>query len=148
MSARGVAYLLDTNVVSELVRPAPSPRVVEWVERRSRLDLYLSVLTIGEIGQGVAAMADGARRERLAQWVAHDLPRQFVGRLLDVTVDVARRWGELNGAARRSGRPLPTVDGLLLATADLHGLTVVTRNVRDIGGRGVEIVDPWADDQG
>ena len=138
-------YLLDTNVISELVRPEPHPRVVAWVAAQSALDLHLSVLTLGEIGQGVGAMPEGTRRERLARWLEHDLPRQFRGRLLDADARVARRWGELGAAARRGGRPLPTVDGLLLATAAVHGLALATRNVRDCAERGVDVIDPWAD---
>ena len=136
-------YLLDTNVISELVRPSPSANVVEWVRARSALDLVLSVLTLGELEKGIRALAVGARRDRLTRWARTELPAQFLGRVLSVDHDVAVAWGVLAAAAQAAGRPLPVIDGLLLATAEAHGLTLVTRHVSDCAGRGVAVLDPW-----
>ena len=138
-----MAYLLDTNIVSELVRPAPDGKVVAWVESCSPLELYLSVLTFGEISRGVARLATGARRSRLTRWLERELPRQFLGRLLAIDDAVAVRWGQLAASGDAAGRPLPVIDGLLLATADVHGLVLVTRNASDCAGRGVPVFDPW-----
>lgn len=136
-------YLLDTNVLSEPARPEPDSRVVGWLREQSSLDLAISVLTLGEIGKGVELLPAGSRREELKEWLETALPDRFRGRVLEVDEAVARRWGELAADGRRSGRPLPVTDGLLLATAAVHGLTFATRNVRDCGNRGVSVLDPW-----
>lgn len=136
-------YLLDTNVLSEAARPQPNGGVVEWLERRASLDLALSVLTLGEIRKGVALLAAGKRKRRLEDWLAVDLVRQFSGRVLSVDEAVALAWGGLAAEGRASGRELPVIDGLLLATAAVHGLTLVTRNERDCAGRGVPVLNPW-----
>ena len=136
-------YLLDTNVVSELAKPSPSARVMQWVESLSGLDLAISVLTIGELSLGVRSMRSRERREQLAEWVEKEVPRQFLGRTLPVDDRVAIEWGRLSAEARNGGRPLPVIDGLLLATAAVHSLTFVTRNEGDCAGRGVETLNPW-----
>lgn len=136
-------YLLDTNVLSELVRPAPDARVVEWTRAQTALDLSLSVLTLGELEKGIRTMAEGGRRERLIGWARTQLPRQFLGRMLPVDDRVALAWGELAAAGQLSGRPLPVIDGLLLATSRVYALTLVTRNVADCAGRGIPVLDPW-----
>lgn len=136
-------YLLDTNVLSELVRPEPDARVMAWVEAQSPLDLAVSVLTLGELTKGVGLMAVGRRRAALERWVAVELASQFRGRVLPVTDAIALAWGGLAAEARRTGRSLPVIDGLLLATASVHALTLVTRNVGDCAGREVPVLDPW-----
>lgn len=135
--------LLDTNVLSEVVKPRPSPRVIAWLRERSALDLAVSVLTLGEIESGVSRLPAGERRDALRRWLATDLVERFAGRILDVDQDVALAWGRLSSEGRMSGRELPVIDGLLLATAAVHRLTLVTRNVADCEGRGVEIFNPW-----
>lgn len=136
-------FLLDTNVLSEAARPEPDTRVVEWLRAQSALGLAISVLTLGEIGKGVALLPGGVKRERLAKWLAEELPRQFSGRVLAVDEAVARGWGRLAAEGRLAGRELPVIDGLLLATAAAHGLVFVTRNQRDCADRGVPTLDPW-----
>lgn len=136
-------YLLDTNVLSEPARPEPDPRVVEWLEAQAQIDLVVSVLTLGEIEQGVERLGAGRRRRRLREWLDVDLPRRFRERILPVSDRVAREWGRLSARAREEGRPLPVIDGLLLATAAAHDLTFVTRNERDCAGRGVKLLNPW-----
>lgn len=137
-------FLLDTNVLSEPARPRPDPRVVKWLRAQSPLDLAISVLALGEIAKDVSLLPAGTRREALAAWLASDLPRRFSGRLLPVDARVSLRWGELAAEARRTGRELPVIDGLLLATAAAHGLTLVTRD-RDCRDRGVAVLDPWTE---
>lgn len=136
-------YLLDTNVLSEPAKPRPSPQVLAWLERQPPLDLAISVLTLGEIEKGLQLLVDGSKRERLARWLRGDLPRQFSGRVLDVDERVALAWGGMAAAGRQARRELPVIDGLLLATAVVHGLVFVTRNTRDYGARGVPLLDPW-----
>ncbi len=137
-------YLLDTNVLSEVAKPQPDPAVVSWLSSQSRADLAISSLVLGEISSGVAGMPDGDRRTVLEAWLASDLPDQFRHRVLPIDAEVSLTWGRLTAEGRRAGRPLPVVDGLMLATAQTHGLTLVTRNMRDCSERGVTVLDPWA----
>lgn len=137
-------YLLDTNILSELVKPRPDERVTAWIEAKSPLDMSISVLSLGEMEKGIARLAAGARRTALSRWARVELPTQFVGRLLGVDAAVAVAWGTLSARAADEGRPLPVVDGLLLATAQAGGLALVTRNIADFAHRGVPVVDPWS----
>ena len=135
-----MSYLIDTNVLSEVVRPKPDTRVLEWLDGVADSALHLSVLTVGEIRSGVERLKTGARRERLRLWLEHDLPAWFEDRLLPVDAAVADRWGRLSAAARR---PLPAIDSLLAATALVHGLRLVTRNTRHFAVPGLELLNPW-----
>ena len=140
-----MTWLLDTNVLSEMVKPRPDANVEAWMRAQSPLDLSLSVLTLGEIERGIATLPAGTRRTQLGQWAHFELPRQFFARLLPVDAAVAVAWGRLAGIAHATGRPLPAIDGLLLATAEVCGLTFVTRNAADCAERGVPVYDPWTD---
>jgi predicted nucleic acid-binding protein len=138
-----VRFLLDTNVLSEPIRPAPSANVAAWPRSAAAEDLAASVLSMGELQRGVLLVPAGARRERLLAWMASDLAAQLGGRVLPVDAAVTAVWARLGAAGRLAGRPLPDVDGLLLATAQVYGLTLVTRNTRHCGDRGVPTLDPW-----
>jgi len=138
-----VSWLLDTCVVSELVKPAPAPAVVDWLGGCAEESLFLNVLTLGEIGKGVAKLADSSTRTRLEAWLRHDLPDRFAGRILPIDQPVAAIWGTLCGEAERAGSPLPVIDSLIAATALHHGLTVVTRNTRGLERCGAACFDPW-----
>jgi hypothetical protein len=140
-----LSYLLDTNVVSEFVRPRPSSAVVSWFETVPGSALHLSVISVGEIRHGVEAMRGGRRRELLRVWLEQELPGWFEGRLLPVSTSVADRWGRLLAEV---GRPVSAVDSLLAATALHHELRLVTRNVKDFRFRGLEVVNPWTDSTG
>lgn len=135
-----MSYLLDTNVLSELRRRSPHPTVVSWITHRPAGTLFLSVLTLGEIRKGVESLANPARRLPLIDWLETELPAFFAGRILPVDLGVADRWGHL---VARAGRPLPAIDSLLAATALQHRLTLVTRNLKDVAGLGVDVLDPW-----
>jgi predicted nucleic acid-binding protein len=136
-------FLLDTNCISELVSARPEPRVVEWLESADEGLLYLSVLTLGEIRKGVALLAQGKRRAGLETWLAVELQSRFSGRILPIDVVVADRWGLLAADARRKGKPLAIIDGLLAATALEHNLTVVSRNAGDFADTPVAVLNPW-----
>lgn len=137
-----MSYLIDTNVLSELRKRQPDARVVAWVDARPPSTLYLSVLTLGEIRRGVAAMADSRRRLELLDWLETQLPAWFAGRVLSIDGETADRWGRLLAQA---GRPLPAIDSLLAATAQRHGLQLVTRNVADFRDVEVPLINPWMD---
>ena len=136
-------FLLDTNCVSELVRVRPQPRVIEWFVATDERLLYLSVLTVGEIRKGLASLPQGKRRTRLETWLELELRARFAGRLLPIDEEVAHRWGLLAAQAKRRGKPLAVIDGLLAATALHHNLTLVTRNIGDFVDTQVPVLDPW-----
>lgn len=136
-------FLLDTNCISELVRTRPDPRVLKWVEAADETLLYLSVLTLGEIRKGVAALPQSKRRTQLETWLEVELQARFSGRTLSIDRSVADRWGQLAAHAKRTGRSLSAIDGLLAATAMHHNLTIVSRNVNDFASTHVPVVNPW-----
>src|ERR1700730_3503100 len=136
-------FLLDTNCISELVRVRPEPRVMEWMNAADEGLLYLSVLTLGEIRKGLAALTQGRRRTHLETWLEVDLRARFSGRDLPIDEQVADGWGQLAAQAKLKGIALPIVDGLLAATALHHNLTVVSRNSSDFTSAQVPVVNPW-----
>lgn len=136
-------YLLDTCMISELVRPAPDPRVLEWIDSAEESALYLSVLTIGELEKGIARLPSSARRRKIERWVREDLADRFAGRVLAVDTAVAEKWGQISGASEARGKPLPVIDALIAATGLVHGLVVATRNVSDLERCGAPCLNPW-----
>jgi hypothetical protein len=138
-----LSYLLDTNVVSEPARARPSPRVLAWLDSVPGDALFISVLTLGEIRKGVEKLTDAKRREKLRLWLEADLPEWFGQRVLSIDVAVADRWGRM---LAEIGRPVPSIDSLLAATALHHGLRLVTRNDADFSYPGLEVLNPWSAD--
>lgn len=136
-------YLLDTNVPSEFSRDRPEPGVVQWLKTQPVTSLFLSAVTIGEIRKGLVLLPQGRRRDQLETWFHTDLLSWFRNRILPVTQAIADRWGVLDGQCQLKGTPLNTADGMIAATAVEHGLTLVTRNVKDFAGLGVEVFNPW-----
>jgi hypothetical protein len=137
-------FLLDTNVISELVKPKPEPKVAEWIEATDEELLFLSVLTLGEIRKGIALLRDPARQVKLEAWLARALPVRFADRILSIDEGIAERWGVLSALAKATkNHNLPVIDGLLAATAQHYNLTLVTRNIDDVIGTGVPVFSPW-----
>ena len=130
-------------MISELVRPAPDPRVLEWIDSAEESALYLSVLTIGELEKGIARLPSSARRRKIERWVREDLADRFAGRVLAVDTAVAEKWGQISGASEARGQPLPVIDALIAATGLVHGLVVATRNVSDLERCGAPCLNPW-----
>ena len=137
-------FLLDTNVISELVKPKPEPRVTTWIDSIDEDLLYLSVLTLGEIRRGIASLRDAQRRVILEAWLDSDLIFRFAERILPIDGAVADRWGRLAADAASAKSPLPVIDGLLAATALDHNLTYVTRNTKDVAVTRVSVFNPWS----
>ena len=134
-------YLIDTNVLSELTKPRPAPRVVAWLAGTDADACFLSVLTVGELSSGarrLRARGNVTRAERLEAWIA-ETETGYGERVLAVDSVVIHAWADLD-----AGRTLPVVDALIAATATVHGLTVVTRNERDFTDSGVPVFNPFA----
>jgi Predicted nucleic acid-binding protein, contains PIN domain len=138
-----VNFLLDTSIVSELVKKNPYLPVLKWLGRQDEASLYLSVITIGELEKGIAKLPASARRSRLRSWIQRDLAVRFGARMLSVDLRIAARWGVLTGEAEKHGKPLSVIDSLIAATALVHGLAVVTRNVKDFERSGATVINPW-----
>lgn len=135
-----MSYLIDTNVLSELVRRKPDAKVIDWFENVADEALHISVLTLGEIRKGVELLRDDVRKEKLRLWLEHDLPGWFGARVLGVNLAVSDRWGRLLAEMER---PVAAIDSLLAATALHHELRMVTRNTRDFDFPGLEVINPW-----
>ncbi len=136
-------YLLDTNVISEWIKPKPEPKVARWLAGADEDSLYLSMLTFAEIWYGIERMPGGKRRDALQAWVAGDLVERFEGRILGVDLAVARAWGRQMARAEKGGANLGAMDGLFAATAEAHALVFVTRNAGHFQDCGVELLNPW-----
>ena len=136
-------FLLDTNIISELVKRKPEPKVTTWIGSTDENLMYLSVLTLGEIRNGIALVRDAARRVVLEAWLDSDLILRFADRILPIDRAVADRWGRLAADAATAKSMLPVIDGLLAATALDQNLTLVTRNTKDITVTGVPVFNPW-----
>jgi toxin FitB len=126
-----------------MTRPHPQASVSGWLDDADDDQLYFSVVSLGEILKGVTLLAEGKRRSQLQLWLDEMLGPWFEGRILPVSQPIAERWGALAGQCQMKGRPLKVVDGPIAATALEHDLTVVTRNVKDFAGLGVEVFNPW-----
>lgn len=136
-------FLLDTNVISELVKARPEPRVTAWIGATDESLLHLSVLTLGEIRKGIAAVAQASRRVVLEAWLETELRLRFADRILAVDEAVADRWGLIAGRAQAQKAAIPVIDGLLAATALHHNLILVTRNAQDVIRTSVPVFNPW-----
>lgn len=136
-------YLLDTNAVSEWIKPRPDPGLIGWLHEADEERMFLSVITIGEIRRGVDRMSDGRRKARLTTWLSEQVADRFDQRLLPVDFGVAQAWGRIRARAEGIGQRVDAVDALIAATAEAHGLAVVTRNRKDFRGTGVRLLCPW-----
>ena len=136
-------YLLDTNVVSEWLRPRPNSSVVRWLTEADEDRVCLSVITFAEVRRGIEEMAAGQRREALLSWLHFELPTRFEGRIVGVDRVVAEAWGTLMAASTKLGANLSSMDAFLAATAAVHSLTLVTRNTKHFEKLGIPLLNPW-----
>jgi hypothetical protein len=137
-----MSFLLDTNAVSEWVKPRPNPGLIGWMESTDEDRVFLSVVTLAEVRYGVERLASGARRHRLEEWLGRELPLRFEGRMLPVDANVAEAWGKMVARSEATGRPIGAMDAFLAATAEVHHLTLVTRNVSDFRVLNA-VLNPW-----
>ncbi len=138
-----MSFLLDTNVISEWVKPRPDPHVIAWLAETDEDRTFLTVVSFAEIRRGIELLPDGRRRDRLAVWLAEELSTRFEGRILPIDRRIAETWGVLMARGRRAGVTLGSIDAFFAATAEAHGLTLVTRNIKDFASLGIPLFDPW-----
>ncbi len=136
--------LLDTNVISETAKTVPEPRVIAFLTRHED-ELFISVVTLAELYRGIELMPSGRRRQVLTDWVGHDLPLRFAGRILSFDEQDAPVWGALMARSRREGLNLQIMDSLLAASALSRQFAVATRNSRHFERLGLRLIDPWND---
>jgi len=136
-------FLLDTNIVSELIKPRPDIKVVRWIESIDESYLFLSVLLLGEIRKGISLLAEPVRRAKLESWLNNELTLRFSGRILAVDKPIADLWGRFTAQAVKSKSTLTVIDGLLAATSHHHDLVLVTRNTKDVASTGISAFNPW-----
>jgi toxin FitB len=138
-------FLLDTNVVSEWVKPRPDEGVLAWLAEVDEDRVFLSVMTLAELRFGIERLAAGKRRTRLDAWLQEELPLRFEGRLLPIDRAVADAWGRIVARGEQGGRPISVSDAFVAATAEVHELTLVTRNVGDFEPALKAVLNPWSD---
>lgn len=143
-------YLLDTCVLSKLrkIRTHPDPKLAQWIVKHPETSYFISVITLGEIQAGISKLIESnpeqkKHRMQLEDWFLGDLIPRFQSRILSVTPEIALTWGRLSGAGVQTGLVVPVGDGLIAATAILHGMTVVTENAKHFSHHGLEVVNPW-----
>jgi toxin FitB len=137
-------FLLDTNVVSEWLKPQPNQGVIDWLAQANEDQVFLSVVTITEMRYGVERMAAGKRRKRLDQWLSEELPIRFEGRILPVDSIIADACGKLMARSESLGHPIEARDAFIAATAEVYALTLVTRNASDFQPTLKTILTPWS----
>ena len=138
-----MSFLLDTNVVSEWMKPHPNPGVITWLADVDEDRVFLSVITLTELRYGIERMPPGHRRKRLGEWLAEELPLRFEGRILPIDGAVADACGKVVARSEALGRRLEAMDAFLAATAEVHRLTLVTRNTSDFQSTLKGVLNPW-----
>ncbi len=136
-------YLLDTCVISELIKPKPSPKVIKWLHSCQEESLFLSSLTIGEIQKGISKLPDSRKRKKLQIWLDSELTQRFDKRIIGIDFKVAQKWGEIQASSEIAGVKMPVIDSLIASIGLLYDMTVVTRNTGDMQNSGVRLFNPW-----
>jgi predicted nucleic acid-binding protein len=136
--------ILDTNVVSELMRPVPDARVIAWVDRQRVTELAITAVTAAELRAGVALLPAGRRRTRIGQHVTALIDETFAGSVLPFDIDSSTDYGEIVGRRHRTGAPISALDAQIAAACHQRAARLATRNVRDFAHTGVDLIDPWA----
>jgi predicted nucleic acid-binding protein len=135
-------YLLDTCVISELVRPTPDENVVNWLNQTPDERLFLSVIAIGELRKGITRLPDSNKKNRLTNWL-NTLLDNYESRILPINLTVAETWGNIQAHAETNGTPLASIDSLIAAVALTHNLIIVTRNESDFAASNAPLLNPW-----
>ena len=136
-------YLLDTCVISELIKPKPSSKVIKWLRSCPDENLFLSSLTIGEIQKGISKLPNSRKKNNLQEWMDSELIRRFDKRILGIDFKVAQKWGEIQASSEISGTKMPVIDSLIASTGIVYDMTVVTRDTSDMEKSGAKLFNPW-----
>lgn len=136
-------YLLDTCVISEVIKREPNKNVISWLQAQDEANLFLSPLTFGEIQKGIQKDPDQNRKKRLTIWIEEDLKKRFENRIIPIDLKVVTNWGSLQGLAELAGKTMPTLDGLIAVSALTYHCTVATRNTSDMEQSTAELFNPW-----
>ena len=136
-------YLLDTCVISELIKKEPEEKVIKWIDSIEEDKLYLSVITIGELEKGISKLKSSKRKALIKEWLHEDLLIRFDNRILILDIDTFQKWGELVASLEKKGLKMPTIDSLIAATALKYSFCLVTRNDRDFKNCNMQIFNPW-----
>jgi len=135
-------YLLDTCVISEMVKPSPDKKLIRWVENEPSTSLFLSVITIGEIRKGLSKLPASRKKEKLTIWL-NMLLEEYSDRILAIDLTVAENWGEMQGRAEKEGVVMPSIDGLIAAITYTNNMILVTRNETDFISANIPVINPW-----
>jgi toxin FitB len=136
-------YLLDTNIISELIKPIPEPKVIAWLEGQQENSLFLSSVTLGELAKGITALKDSKKKSRLLHWLKTEVTHRFQERILPFDEQAALLWGEWNGEGRQTGKAYSILDSQIAAIAARFECVFVTRNTKDVDGLPVDSLNPW-----
>jgi predicted nucleic acid-binding protein len=138
-----MSWLLDTCVLSEYAKKSPTPEVISWLDEQDEASLFISVISLGEIEKGILKLrtSDPRRSQKLTAWLGK-VEQRFTGRILPLDATAFHVWAQIAAHAETAGQPVPVMDSLLMATAQCHGLTVVTRNVHDFA-LYPQVFNPW-----
>ncbi|MEA2072136.1 MAG: type II toxin-antitoxin system VapC family toxin [Campylobacterota bacterium] len=136
-------YLLDTNIISEFISKIPNKRVIDYILTLDENDLYLSVITIGEIKAGIEKLDSGSKKEKLLHWLENDLLNRFQDKIVDIDTEVMLQWGTTNNRLKQLGKPLPIMDSLIGATSEIKDFILITRNEKDFKNLNIKVVNPF-----
>ena len=142
-----MSFLLDTNVISEWVKARSDRGVAAWLAAVDEDRVFISVVTLAELRYGIERMTTGGRRNQVTQWLLEELPLRFEGRVLSINHIIADIWGKIVARSEAAGRPIGAMDAFLAATAEVHDLTLITRNVSDFEISINAIINPWAEEE-
>lgn len=141
-----MSFLIDTCCISELTKKHPDRNVMSWFSSHDETEMYISVITFGELIRGVEKLSVSEKKVELNQWINNDLKQRFRNRILDISMSEVKKWGEILAECEKMGTPIPAIDALIAATARVHDLAVVTRNTKDMQPSGVLTINPWEPD--
>ncbi len=136
-------YLLDTNIISEFISKKPNQKVLDFVKSLDEDNIYLSVITIGEIKFGILKVKSQTRKEQLLLWLEDDLLQRFKGKIVDIDIETMLKWGEVNQHLQSIGRPISIMDSLIATSASTKNMILITRNVKDFYNFDIEIINPF-----
>ena len=136
-------YILDTCVISELIKKDPDKNVIKWISGIDENALFITSITVGEIIKGIERLKDGKRKNDLIGWINTDLKERFKNRIIPFDTESATVWGKVQATTELKGKPLPAIDGIIASIGIANNMVIATRNISDMEESGVVLYDPW-----